>query len=482
MDSPRERSGTAEELAAKSGLRQLVILSGPPCSGKSALAGRLKVAYPAVSIHGMDEVRLKELPLSIHSKQDRVLAYGIMHREASDAFASGARTVVLDATYGPIGHRKDAAKIASDWNADLFVVECRVDPDEAVFRYRGRTGDHAGVDMNEARVRRLAMNYPYSGAGLILDTSAHSRALAKLGITAGDINAFGDYLCSRVVELIALGEPVKVADLWTTEPQSTAQTDWAPPETTEFKHSPWSRRTAIRVMIYHGLVVAGALGLAVLGLALLVRAAVISTSPDPYSVATAWISAGILAAALFAVAEFLARPSLRNAREVARAVRTVTFGEPEDVARPDPEIREAYVRRVEPRKERPFPIVDRPIYFVIPPSERRFEVVVDPSQRLDWSPVQLARRALEAGFDWGSFDRWRRHDKGREYYGSTRRWEPVARVCGLTSPAGPSAPWMLMTGRAHYGDYLVAEQSVDIQISGQLPYVRELVEGQKLRD
>ncbi|MFI4971045.1 MAG: AAA family ATPase [Hyphomicrobiales bacterium] len=458
-------------------MARIVVLAGPPCSGKSTLARGFK-GDSHVYMISMDEVRQLELPDSTHSKPDRDFAYRSMHARAASALQAGIETVVLDATYGPDSHRRALRQLAEDFDAGVFLVECRIHPDEAVYRYRTRSPLHAGIDLDEARVRRLAATYPYSGCGLVLDTSSHREALLRIHASKADHQ---DVLFQAVSTYLARDVPVHSTKEWTGELLAPSHPDWTANPAAEVKQSPWSRRRALEVMAEHGLVVGFAMIVAVIGFALLVRAWLASSTLQDrdYIIATAWLSAGIMSAALFAMAEFLARPSWRNARSVARAVRTITYGEMESVQLSDTELRQTYVIRTSPKSRSRFAIERRPIYFVIPPqADCRFNVVVGDFPVDNWNSKELARRALIAGFDWGSYDKWRRHDKGSEYYGPTRRWEPVVRVCGLTTQStNGHLVYEARIGQALYGDYLVAEQGIDVQIPSQVPYLRELIEG-----
>ena len=334
---------------------------------------------------------MDELPLWTHSKADREFAYRRMHALAAQSFDRGTLTVILDATYGPEVHRKAAHELALRSEAKLYVIECRVDPDEAVFRYRKRNGVHAGLDMNEARARRLAATYPFTGAGLLLDTSTPHSTLTS--ITAKAQQSFDNSL-KLVLRYLESGVAVGSPKEWTGELAQSGLAEWAPLKSEEVKLSPWSRRRAIGVMTRHVLVVLVAALLAVTGITALLDAAFFSGADHQYIIATAWLSAGIMAAATFAVAEFLARQSMRDAREVARSVRTISFGALEEVSRTDPELREMYLRRVDPTRRDRFPVDTRPLYFVIPPKAgRRFDVRTG-IERIDWNPEELAARLV----------------------------------------------------------------------------------------
>jgi hypothetical protein len=52
------------------------------------------------------------------------------------------------------------------------MIQCKVDPDVARSRFRGRDDDHFAVDLDEDRVIDLAQSYSYRDSGLIIDATA----------------------------------------------------------------------------------------------------------------------------------------------------------------------------------------------------------------------------------------------------------------------------------------------------------------------
>ena len=145
----------------------LIVFAGPPCSGKSTLAAevaRLR-GLPHLS---MDATRQRLLPDAPHTRADRQVAYRGMHFAAELLLAAGAGAV-LDATYDQPEDRAELARIAG---AQCKLIECHVSPSIAAARLRERgLNDPARPDLTEERVRRLVRDYPYSGAGLSLDTT-----------------------------------------------------------------------------------------------------------------------------------------------------------------------------------------------------------------------------------------------------------------------------------------------------------------------
>ena len=146
----------------------LIVFTGPPCSGKTTLAAevaRLR-GLPHLS---MDATRQRLLPDAAHTRADRQVAYRGMHFAVELLLAAGAGAV-LDAPYD---HAEDRAELARMAGTRPKLIECHVSPGIAAARLRERgPNDPARPDLTEERVRCLARDYPYSGAGLSLDTTA----------------------------------------------------------------------------------------------------------------------------------------------------------------------------------------------------------------------------------------------------------------------------------------------------------------------
>jgi predicted kinase len=135
-----------------------IAVAGPPCSGKSTLAECIASPLGAVRLE-MDHFRLRLLPQSRHSVEDRDVAYRAMHLTA-EIVARQSAHVVVDATYTAAPCRAGLVEAVERVNALLFLIECHVDAALAVRRFRLR-GAHAAVDLTESRVAALAVEYPY---------------------------------------------------------------------------------------------------------------------------------------------------------------------------------------------------------------------------------------------------------------------------------------------------------------------------------
>ena len=154
---------------------KLLVLAGPPCSGKSSLAESIQVR---LEFHWLqvDQILSKLMPDSSRNKSDRDVAYRAMHLLAENLLRCTS-SVILDATYGSSEHRKAVEALVVDLAIPLYLVECRVSPDTAVARFRARP-NHPALDLSEQRVRDLAHRYRYSGLGLT--TAAESPRLVAL--------------------------------------------------------------------------------------------------------------------------------------------------------------------------------------------------------------------------------------------------------------------------------------------------------------
>jgi len=147
----------------------LIVFAGPPCSGKTTLAAQLarRLRLPHLS---MDATRRRILPDAPHTRADRQAAYRAMHFAAELLLAAGSG-VILDAPYGHPEDREEMALIAG---GRLKLIECRVSPPAALRRFRERGPDPVRLDLTEDLVERLVREYPYTAAGLTLDTEALS--------------------------------------------------------------------------------------------------------------------------------------------------------------------------------------------------------------------------------------------------------------------------------------------------------------------
>jgi predicted kinase len=159
----------------------VLVLSGPPCSGKSSI-GRLLTAEPPLPdlVHvEVDALFDLLLPGSDRNRHDRQLAYDAAHAVTRPALARG-RCVLLECTYARRDQRRSLVAALADQPAvPLWVVEVQVPPEEAVHRFRRRKQE---TDLDDELVRERAAAFPYSDQALRLTSSAatpadHARAL-----------------------------------------------------------------------------------------------------------------------------------------------------------------------------------------------------------------------------------------------------------------------------------------------------------------
>src|ERR1041384_8449904 len=79
-------------------MSQLIVLTGPPCSGKSTLAEQLAAIFGALVLD-IDQIREIVIPNSRQSQEDRDIAYRCMHLISQKLLEVGAERVILTATY-----------------------------------------------------------------------------------------------------------------------------------------------------------------------------------------------------------------------------------------------------------------------------------------------------------------------------------------------------------------------------------------------
>ncbi len=159
-------------------MKQLIVFSGPPASGKSLIGGMLARRL-GIAHFEMDRIRVALMPDSAHTRQDRIVAYRAMHAAAIAVLDSGS-SVIVNAGYSHTGERKEIRRIASGHDAQLVLIECAVPVEIAVERCRDRAATHPGLDLTGERVRELVDGFPYTHAGLLLDSTLPADRLLDL--------------------------------------------------------------------------------------------------------------------------------------------------------------------------------------------------------------------------------------------------------------------------------------------------------------
>jgi predicted kinase len=145
---------------------QLIVLSGPPCSGKSTLADQLAMIFGALVLD-IDQLRQIVIPDSRQSQEHRDIAYRCMHLISEKLLEAGASTIIMTATYSRRRPRQWLRSLADSKSTQVCILACHVSPEIAIARFRSRAPGHPAVDLTEDLVQRQVMDYPYGVANVV---------------------------------------------------------------------------------------------------------------------------------------------------------------------------------------------------------------------------------------------------------------------------------------------------------------------------
>lgn len=172
----------------------VLVLSGPPCSGKSGVGRVLASDWSRTARHHIevDSIFSLLLPGSDRSMSDRMLAYDAAHALARTLLDRG-RTPMLECTYSRRRQRVSLVRALADLPAaPLWVVEFSVPAEDAADRYR-RSAAHQATDLNEQLVRERAQSFPWSEQALQLGSATASSDDLAYQVTT--------WLCDRPVPI-----------------------------------------------------------------------------------------------------------------------------------------------------------------------------------------------------------------------------------------------------------------------------------------
>ena len=183
-------------------MAQLIVVAGPPCSGKSTLAGALGLAV-AAPVLDIDEIRKIVIPNSKQTQEDRNIAYRCMHLVAEKLLKAGVSRVVLAATYGRRQPRQWLSSIAERTGTQVCAIACKVSPEMAVARFRSRQPGHAAVDLTEDLVRRQAADYDYAAARVVDSTIRVEASVAQAEgyVRSGETTELADWVSHGTVSV-----------------------------------------------------------------------------------------------------------------------------------------------------------------------------------------------------------------------------------------------------------------------------------------
>jgi aminoglycoside phosphotransferase family enzyme/predicted kinase len=188
------RSHAARALAhLRAGAVTLVLVGGPPGSGKSTVAGAVADRL-GMSVVSSDRVRKEASGIAPTSSAAAPFEQGIYDaRHTEDTYAELLRrarlllglgeSVVVDASWTRSDHRRAARMLAEELCADLVELRCTVDADTAAQRIAGRRGvsdaDAAVAVELRRRTEPWPTSHPIDTARSIGDSAAEATALIR---------------------------------------------------------------------------------------------------------------------------------------------------------------------------------------------------------------------------------------------------------------------------------------------------------------
>jgi predicted kinase len=467
----------------------ILVICGPPCSGKSTLARVVARVMRDVRWHEMDDVCLSVLPGLINDESRRSAAYRIIHSRAARDLLEGS-PVLLSATYQPQHHRSEVAHLALRLSVPLYVVQCICGPDEAARRFRERRSEHAGADLTASRVKRLSESYERFEGALVLDTSTETEQFDAVdlylasGLPVDPIRwAQHVYLASPVTPGTERPSPPALPKLSESSVRAAkgrrrlyALGWFALWTATALGIIPIAEKTCYRIWVEYSLGRAGS-GLFVAAIRALGGSWWHGVSSHSLADWATWGTFCLATAGFGSIVIGLLRDT-KHDRAEAKSV--VTAGdtprylpEPRQILPSDREVYHAYLSRIARDQARRMPIPNVPVFFrVLPLRGCSFSAVVPKSQ--DQRRL-LCDEAAAFGLDWSGFAAWLRKHRRHEYFVPYSH-EYGLRCVGLDEPEAEGTCYVSAV-KCSYDEYMCGELAVNYCAPGNLPDMRRLLEG-----
>jgi predicted kinase len=159
----------------------LILVTGPPCAGKTTLARALAAALgvPCLTKDEVKERLFDRLGWSDRawSKRVSLAAFDVLF-DAARALLAARASLVVEGNFDPAAEGPRYAALRATAPFDLVQVVLRCDPDVVVARFRARAGsrhpghvDAATVDEVAAMARAGLRPLPLEGRVIELDTT-----------------------------------------------------------------------------------------------------------------------------------------------------------------------------------------------------------------------------------------------------------------------------------------------------------------------
>jgi aminoglycoside phosphotransferase family enzyme/predicted kinase len=179
----------------RDGAVRLILVGGPPATGKTTLAGRLADRLGAVVLSS-DRIRKELAGLDPELSAAAAFRQGIYTAEWTDRTYSAlswrarqllerGESVVLDATWSRDRHRQAARELATTTHSAMIEMRCTADPATVAARLSARSGGTSDADAAVAtRLRASADEWPQAQ---IIDTGTDTAEAAawQLALATG---------------------------------------------------------------------------------------------------------------------------------------------------------------------------------------------------------------------------------------------------------------------------------------------------------